>query len=132
MDATSATSGHATEITLPSAKQLIVNTLRRAWRTPRTHRAKACVWKAKAQRQRTWADKEADRERLQAVKKLERSLKEEARAQRAAEAERRAQMRAEREANALRTGTKVQIVRDSNKIKRMSKKQQKLLRKMAL
>lgn len=41
-------------------------------------------------------------------------------------------MRAEREANALRTGTKVQIVRDSNKIKRMSKKQQKLLRKMAL
>lgn len=115
-----------------STKHLLVNTRRRGWRTPRTRRAKACLWKAKIQRKRTWSDKETERERLQTLRELERSLKEQLREQRAAERERRARVQAEREANALRTGSHVQVVRSVSKIKRMSKKQQKLLRKVSL
>jgi hypothetical protein len=121
-----------TEEVPSGTKHLLVNTRRRVWRTPRTRPAKARVWKAKVQRKRTWSDKEADRERLRSIRELERSLKQQLREQQAAERERRARVQAQREANALRTGAQLQVIRDVSKVKRMSKRQQKLLRKMAL
>ncbi|KAK4535832.1 hypothetical protein CDCA_CDCA06G1857 [Cyanidium caldarium] len=101
---------------------------KRPWRAPRTRRSSACVQKSSGQR-RSWADKTAERERLEEIKRMERELLDKVREQRRAEHERVAERRRQREENALRTGTSYQVITNNSKLKKMTKRQLKMLRK---
>lgn len=105
------------------------NVSRRPWKPPCTRRASASVQKSKGQR-KTWERKVREREERKSLQALEAQLRATAREQRVAEHKRIAERRKQREENERRTGTTYQVVTDPNKIKRMSKRQWKMLRKM--
>jgi rRNA-processing protein CGR1 len=100
----------------------------RNWKGVKTQRTSTLI-KSKPKR-KTWEEKTADRKKRESMKDFERQLKEEQEAERQRDIERIKENRKRRVENENKS-VQYQVITDTNKIKKMSKKQMRHVRRLA-